>query len=133
MLEFVMTIVNDAAIIAELTELYLKYEDALCNNKLEVLDELFWQAPDVVRFGLAENLYGDEEIRAFRASRPVNKIKREIFNLKVVTFDTNFASVTLEFRRVINDVERQGRQSQMWYKFDFGWKVVSAHVSLLPV
>lgn len=128
-----MTIVNDAAIVAELTELYMKYEDALCNNNLEVMDELFWQAPEVVRFGLTENLYGSDEIRAFRASRPTHNIKREIYNLKVVTFDSNFASVTLEFRRVMDGVERQGRQSQMWYKFDFGWKVVSAHVSLLPI
>jgi hypothetical protein len=127
-----MNVVNNALLISELTDLYMKYEDALCNNNLEVMNELFWQAPDVVRFGLAENLYGDEEIRAFRASRPVAEIKREIFNLRVVTFDSNSASVTLEFRRIIGGVERLGRQSQMWHKFDFGWKIVSAHVSLLP-
>jgi len=128
-----MTTVNDPAIVAEVTHFYLKYEEALCNNNLEVMDNLFWDGPEVVRFGLAENLYGGEEIRNFRASRPNPKIEREISNLKVVTFGKDAASVTLEFRRIIDDVERFGRQSQTWYKFSDGWKVVSAHVSLLPV
>ena len=128
-----MTIVNDPAVVAEVTDLYLKYEEALCNNNLEVMDSLFWDASEVVRFGITENLYGSDEIRNFRASRPSPKIEREISNLKVVTFGKDAATVTLEFRRNINDVERFGRQSQTWYKFPEGWKVVSAHVSLLPV
>ncbi|MBH8565774.1 oxalurate catabolism protein HpxZ [Nostoc sp. CENA67] len=128
-----MTTVNDPAVVKELTDLYLQYEEALTNNNLEVMDSLFWDAPEVVRFGLAENLYGSEEIRNFRASRPNPKIEREISNLKVVTFGKDASTVTLEFRRIINGVERFGRQSQTWYRFPEGWKVVSAHVSLLPV
>lgn len=64
-----MTTVNDPAVIAEVTDLYLKYEEALANNNLDVMDSLFWDAPEVVRFGVTENLYGSEEIRNFRASR----------------------------------------------------------------
>ncbi len=127
-----MTIVNDPAVVNELTDLYLKYEEALVNNNLEVMDSLFWDTPEVVRFGLAENLYGGKDIRNFRASRPNPKIEREISNLQVVTFGKDAATVTLEFRRIINGVERFGRQSQTWYRFPQGWKVVSAHVSLLP-
>jgi len=128
-----MTTINDPNVVAEVTELYLKYEDALCNNKVEILDELFWDSADVLRFGLTENLYGSEEIRTFRHSRPNFNLQREIFNLKVVTFGQDTAAVTLEFRRVMDGVQRSGRQSQMWYKFPQGWKVVSAHVSLLPL
>jgi len=128
-----MTTVNNATVVAEVTELYLKYEEALGNNNLEVMDSLFWDAPEVVRFGLAENLYGGDEIRNFRQNRSNPKIEREILNLKVVTFGKDAATVTLEFRRNINGVERFGRQSQTWYRFTEGWKVVSAHVSLLPV
>jgi Protein of unknown function (DUF3225) len=127
-----MTVINDPVVVAEVTELYLKYEEALCNNNIEVMDNVFWDAPEVVRFGLTENLYGSEDIRNFRASRPNPKIEREMLNLKVVTFGNDTATVTLEFRRIINGVERFGRQSQTWYKFSNGWKVVSAHVSLLP-
>ncbi|MCC5636933.1 oxalurate catabolism protein HpxZ [Nostoc sp. CHAB 5844] len=128
-----MTSINDPAVVAEVTDLYLQYEEALVNNNLKVMDSLFWDAPEVVRFGLAENLYGSEEIRNFRTSRPNPKIEREISNLKVVTFGNDTATVNLEFRRIINGVERLGRQSQTWYKFTEGWKVVSAHVSLLPL
>ncbi len=128
-----MTIINDPGIVAEVTELYLQYEEALSNNNLEVMDSLFWDALEVVRFGVTENLYGSDEIRNFRASRPNPKIEREISNLQVVTFGKDTATVTLEFRRIINGVERFGRQSQTWYRFTQGWKVVSAHVSLLPV
>ncbi len=128
-----MTIVNDPGIVAEVTNLYLQYEEALSNNNLEVMDSLFWDASEVVRFGVTENLYGSDEIRNFRASRPNPKIEREISNLQVVTFGKDTATVTLEFRRIINGVERFGRQSQTWYRFTEGWKVVSAHVSLLPL
>ncbi|MBE9003149.1 oxalurate catabolism protein HpxZ [Nostoc sp. LEGE 12447] len=128
-----MTTINDPTVLAEVTDLYLKYEEALSNNNLEVMDSLFWDAPEVVRFGITENLYGSDEIRNFRQNRPNPKIEREISNLKVVTFGKDAATVTLEFRRNINGVERFGRQSQIWYRFTEGWKVASAHVSLLPV
>lgn len=128
-----MTTINDPTVVTEVTDLYLKYEEALGNNNLEVMDSLFWDAPEVVRFGITENLYGGEEVRNFRQNRPNPKIEREILNLKVVTFGKDAATVTLEFRRNINAVERFGRQSQTWYRFTEGWKVVSAHVSLLPV
>ena len=122
---------NQPALVAELRELYMKYEAALCSNDTVVLDDFFWDSADVVRFGLNENQYGAEDIRAFRNSRPGFKLEREIINLKVVTFGADSAAVTLEFRRFINGVERFGRQSQMWQRFPQGWKVVSAHVSLL--
>ncbi len=128
-----MTSINDPAVVAEVTDLYLQYEEALINNNLEVMDRLFWDAPEVVRFGLAENLYGIGEIRNFRASRPNLKIEREISNLQVVTFGKDTATVTLEFCRIIGGVKLFGRQSQTWYRFTEGWKVVSSHISLLPL
>ncbi|HLO51949.1 MAG TPA: oxalurate catabolism protein HpxZ [Kamptonema sp.] len=128
-----MTQINDSALVIELTELYLKYEKALCTNDVETLSDMFWDSPEVVRFGVTENLYGSDEIRAFRKGRSPLNLEREMFNLKVVTFDADMAAVTLEFRRVIDGVVRLGRQSQMWRKFPQGWKIVSAHVSLLPL
>jgi hypothetical protein len=127
-----MTKINDPAIVAELTELYLQYEKALCENDIETLDNLFWHSPEVLRFGATENLYGIDEIRAFRQNRPTKNLAREISNLKVVTFGDDTASVTLEFLRNINGVSRPGRQSQLWRKLPEGWRIVSAHVSLLP-
>lgn len=126
-----MARINDPAVVAELTDLYLKYEKALCGNDVDTLNCLFWDSPAALRFGITENLYGSEEIKAFRQSRSPVDIQ-EIFNLKVVTFEANMAAVTVEFRQVADGIPRLGRQSQMWCKFPEGWKIVSAHVSYLP-
>lgn len=128
-----MTEINKADVVKELTELYLKYEEALCTNDIETLDFLFWSSSETVRFGVAENLYGIEEIRGFRNKRSPANLNREISHLKVVTFDEDMAAVTLEFHRFTNGISRHGRQSQMWRKFPEGWKIVSAHVSILPI
>ncbi len=124
--------INDRALVAEITALYMEYEQALCSNDIETMDRLFWDSTEVIRLGATENLYGIEEIRAFRQGRPAVNLEREILKLKVVTFDQNTASVVLEFKRMINNVDRYGRQSQMWRKFPEGWKIVFAHVSFLP-
>jgi hypothetical protein len=124
--------INDPDLVSELTDLYLQYEKALCENDIETLDGLFWQSSEVVRFGATENLYGIDEIRSFRQNRPTKDLARQISNLKVVTFGNDTAAVTLEFCRTINGVPRLGRQSQMWRRLPEGWKIVSAHVSLLP-
>lgn len=128
-----MTLVNNPNLVEELTQLYLRYEKALVENDLAVLDELFWESSDVVRFGATENLYGILQIRQFRSDRPTHDLARSISNLKVVTFGEDTAAITLEFQRTTNNVTRAGRQSQFWRKFPEGWKIVSAHVSLLPL
>ncbi len=127
-----MTRINDPSVVAELTDLYLKYEKALCVNDVETLNYLFWDSPEALRFGISENLYGSEEIKAFRQSRPPVNIL-EMFNLKIVTFEADMAAVTVEFHQFVDGIPRLGRQSQMWRKFPEGWKIVSAHVSYLPV
>lgn len=127
-----MSPINNPRLVAELTALYLQYEQALCENDIQTLDQLFWADPEVVRFGATENLYGIEAIRQFRQQRSTQDLQREISHLHVVTFGNDTATVTLEFRRGIHGVERSGRQSQTWYRFPEGWKIVSAHVSLLP-
>lgn len=123
---------NNPALVAELTALYGEYEQALCTNDIPTMDRLFWDSPEVIRFGATENLYGIEEIREFRQGRSTVNLEREILKLKVVTFGEDTASVTLEFKRIINNVPRFGRQSQTWRKFPEGWKIVFAHVSFLP-
>ncbi len=125
--------INDRTLITELTALYMEYEKALCSNDIATMDRLFWDSPEVMRLGATENLYGIEEIRAFRQGRPAVNLEREIIKLKVVTFGQDTASVVLEFKRVINDIPRYGRQSQLWRKFPEGWKIVFAHVSFLPL
>ncbi len=125
--------INDPRIVVELTECAWRYEHALVSNDVPTLDALFWDAPEVVRFGATENLYGGDEIRAFRNARPAMNLNREVRNFRVATFGDDTGTVTLEFIRTVDGVVRHGRQSQTWRRFnDGGWKVVSAHVSVLP-
>jgi len=123
-------IVNDPAIVAELAELYPKYEAALVSNDSETLIQMFWRSEHALRFGVAENLHGHEEISAFRKGRPSANLARTINRLDIVTFGSDFASVTVEFTRELADHTVQGRQSQVWVRFREGWRIVSAHVSM---
>ena len=60
--------INDPAIVAELAVLYPQYEQALVSNDVDTLVRMFWTGPQVMRFGVTENLYGPEELEAFRKS-----------------------------------------------------------------
>jgi hypothetical protein len=117
--------------LAELTAASDRYEAALVANEVPVLGELFWNSPHAVRYGAAENLYGYAEIEAFRKSRPPSGLAREVVRREIVTFGTDTGAVNLEFRREGQGEPRIGRQSQLWRKFPEGWRITSAHVSLI--
>ena len=127
--------INDPEVIAELSALYPQYEQALVTNDVEKLVEMFWNGPQVMRFGVTENLYGPGELEAFRKSRPAANLARTVTRLDIVSFGRDHASITLEFERVTpGNPERRmrGRQSQVWVRFPQGWRIVQAHVSTLP-
>jgi hypothetical protein len=124
--------INDPAVLAELTKCHEVYEKALIDNDAQVLDALFWNSPHALRFGVAENLHGTDEIRAFRRGRPKINLDREITRLDITAFGDWAGIVNLEFRRPMDGIERHGRQTQFWFRFPEGWRIASAHVSLLP-
>ena len=124
--------INDPEVIAELEALYPQYEQALVTNDVEKLVAMFWAGPQVMRFGAAENLYGAEELEAFRKARPATSLARTVKRLDIVSFGRDFASITLEFERMSNSTTVRGRQSQVWVRFPQGWRIVQAHVSLIP-
>jgi hypothetical protein len=121
--------INQPEVVAEVTAVFARYEHALVNNRVEVLDELFWASGFTVRFGVAENLYGIDAVRAFRAARPSAGLARTLQNTLITTYGRDFATAMTEFRR--EGSSRTGRQSQTWVRFADGWRVVAAHVSLL--
>lgn len=121
--------INLPQVHAEVSAAFARYEDALVNNRVEVLDELFWGSPHTVRYGVGENLVGIEAIRAFRAARPAQGLARELMNTVITTFGKDFATAMTEFQRP--GAPRSGRQSQTWCRIDGRWVVVAAHVSLL--
>lgn len=123
--------INLPHVLAEMEAAFARYEDALVNNKVDVLDELFWNSPHTLRYGATENLYGFEAIQAFRASRPSQGLQRTCMNTVITTYGEDFATANTEFQR--EGVARTGRQSQTWMRTPEGWRVVAAHVSLLSV
>lgn len=124
--------INDPEIVAELQAIYPQYEAALVQNDVEKLVAMFWAGPEVMRFGVTENLYGPEELNEFRKGRPSANLGRAIKRLDIVSFGLDFASITLEFERPIAAGIVRGRQSQVWVRLPEGWRIVQAHVSLLP-
>jgi len=125
-------VINDPEIVAELAALYPKYEAALVTNNAETLTAMFWNSEHALRFGAAENLHGFEEISDFRKGRPAVNLARTINRLDIVTFGRDVGSITLEFSREVDERIIHGRQSQVWVRLAEGWRIVSAHVSLLP-
>lgn len=115
-------------VIQEVSEAFFRYEDALVHNKVDALDELFWNSPLTIRYGATENLYGYDEIKKFRAERPSAGLQRDLIRTVITTYGQEFAVVNTEFKR--STTEKIGRQSQTWIKFDGKWRVVAAHVSL---
>ena len=123
------TQVNFPEVLAEVWVQFARYEKALVTNDVAVLDELFWNSPHTLRYGATENLYGYDEIRAFRAGRPSVGLERVILKTVVTTYGHDFATANIEYQRVSS--ARSGRQSQTWLRTPKGWRVVAAHVSLL--
>ena len=121
--------INLPAVLAEIEQVLAEYERALVGNDIHVLDRLFWDSPHTLRYGAGENLYGYDAIRAFRQRRPAGNLAREVTAKAITTFGTDFAVANIEFRR--EGSERVGRQSQAWVRMPDGWRVVSAHVSLM--
>ena len=116
-------------VVAEVKAAFDRYEKALTTNDLAVLNGSFRDAPQTIRYGIAENLYGYDEIQAFRGARSPVGLMRAISRTVITTYGRDFATANCEFRR--EGAGRTGRQSQTWLRTAEGWRVVAAHVSLL--
>lgn len=126
-----MKVINMPEVVAEVQAAFDRYEQALVSNDVQVLDELFWRSPHTIRYGATENLYGYDEIQAFRAARPSQGLARTLTRTVITTYGHDAATANTEFWR--EGSNRVGRQSQTWLRTDDGWRVVSAHVSLMAV
>ena len=122
-------VINQPDVVAEVQAAFARYEDALVTNKVDVLDELFWDSPHTLRYGATENLYGYAQIHEFRAGRPSQGLARTLTKTVITTYGRDFATANCEFQREGN--AKTGRQSQTWMRTPAGWRVVAAHVSLI--
>lgn len=119
--------INLPEVLAEVTAAFAQYEAALVMNDVERLNQLFWKSPLTIRYGAAENLYGYDAIAQFRAERSPVGLDRTLSNTVITTYGRDFATANTEFERS----GKSGRQSQTWMRTAEGWRVVSAHVSLI--
>lgn len=123
--------INLPDVLAEVSAAFARYEKALVTNDTATLDELFRTAEETVRFGIAENLFGIDEIRKFRNNRPPINLARDIARTNITTYGRDFATTAVTFHRA-SAPGKTGRQMQTWVRFPEGWCVVAAHVSLIP-
>ena len=122
---------NIPEVVGEVRGLFERYEQALVDKNVAVLDATFWDSPHTIRYSLNENGYGFREIHAHRVARPPGPgLKEQRRRLEILTLGRDLATVNLEFK--VRGRDLIGRQSQTWVRFpDLGWKVVSAHVSTM--
>ena len=122
---------NIPEVVAEVSALFERYEQALIDKNLDVLDTTFWNSPHTVRLANNEHGYGFDRIHAHRAARPPGPgTKEKRYRVDILTLGRDIAIVNLVYK--VRGKEMTGRQSQTWVRFpDKGWKVVSAHVSMI--
>ena len=119
--------INNPEVVAEVSALFKRYQDAILSNDTALLNELFWKSPLTIRYGSAENLYGHDAIAAFRAGIAPGQHARVVMKEIVTTYGRDFATTNCEYTRG----QHKGRQTQMWARLPEGWRIVSAHVSYM--
>jgi hypothetical protein len=115
---------------AEVEAVFALYEQALMANDIDGLQALFWDSARTIRYGIGENLYGHQEIGAFRAARSPVGLARTTSRTVVTTFGRDFATASTLFHRETSP-GKVGRQMQTWARTPDGWRVVAAHVSVI--
>ena len=117
-------------VVAEVKAAFDRYEKALTSNDLGVLNTIFRNDPRTIRYGIGENLYGYDEIKAFRGARSPVGLMRTTARTVITTYGRDFATASTLFARATMP-GKLGRQMQTWVRFPDGWHVVAAHVSLI--
>ena len=123
--------VSQPAVVAEVAALFNRYEEALMANDLAALDAFFWPDQRLTRYGIADRQWGIAELRTFRAATPAPTFTRRLEHLRISAFGPDCAVAQVEFVR--SDTPLRGFQTQTWVRFEgLGWRIVSAHVSMIP-
>jgi len=116
-------------VVAEVRAAFDRYEKALEDNDVAVLDATFRDDPRTIRYGGGENLYGFAEIASFRSARTPPGA-RAISRTVITAYGRDCAVASTLFRRP-SAAGKVGRQMQTWVRFPEGWRVVAAHVSVI--
>lgn len=123
-------LLDDAAVVAEVTDCFFAYERAFMANDVPVLTAFFWADERLTRYGIADRQLGFAEQQAYRAATPAPDFTRRLENLRIHAFGPDCAVAQVEFVR--SDTALRGFQSQTWVRLAEGWRIVAAHVSMIP-
>ena len=118
--------VNISEVVADVRVVFDRYNRAVDDNDVAVMNEMFWDSPHTVRYGRAENLYGHGDIAVYCTTRKT-RIERSYPRTVITSFGRDFA---IAWTETCNKGSAAfGRQSQTWVRTDQGWRIVAAHVS----
>src|SRR5471030_2200511 len=91
--------INLPEIVSEVRAVFDRYERALQDNDIPVMEELFWNNEATTRYGVGENLHGWQSISDFRRSGKLGKFRRTLFNIIITTYGRDFATANTEYQR----------------------------------
>ena len=114
-------------VVAQVRAVFERYERALVDGDVAVLNELFWDDPRCVRYGVADRQYGAGEIAAWRRTHPSVPPGRRLTGTVIVAVGDRTAVVSTLFGYPGLPIE--GRQTQTWARLPEGWRIVAAHGS----
>ena len=101
--------INLPDVVAEVTAEFEKYEKALVSNDVAALDAMFRDAPQTIRYGATECLYGYDEIKAFRAARSPVALGRTLSKTVITTYGRDFAVASTLYQRPSARAQRRMR------------------------
>jgi Protein of unknown function (DUF3225) len=123
--------VNLPETVSEVRAVFDRYEQALQDNDIPVMEELFWNNDATTRYGVGENLQGWQSISDFRRSGKLGKFRRTLYNTIITTYGRDFATANTEYQR--EGEATTGRETKTLMRTEHGWRIVSAHASLLGI
>ena len=106
------------------------YEAALLRNDVDALNALFWDDPDVLRFGVADEQHGYAELVAWRAGGAADQPDRQITG-RAGSWRWRPASSPSTSRSPTTTATSAGSRRRGSGSTP-AWRIARAHVSVIP-
>jgi hypothetical protein len=97
---------NIPAVVAEIADIFERYEQALIDRDVATLDTMFWNSPHTIRLSVREHGYGFDAIHAHRlaAAAGAGGIKQGRVRLDILTLGHPTSTVQRR-RRALRSME----------------------------
>ena len=114
----------------EVEAAFALYETALVTNDVATSRSAVSQRLAHVTLRNCREPLWNDAIREFRRNRSPQGLIRKLDRTIITTYGRDFATANTLFYRD-SAPGKVGRQSQTWVRFDDGWHIVAAHVSII--